>query len=349
MVPCLGASLSYVTAIMKRSTKVPRAFLTGGTGFIGASAARHLQASGWSVVVLTRDAGRVPRDLHKRVKVVPGDLQNPASFTHEMRGCDVVLHCAKSDDSDPLTRAKIDLNGTKRLLDAAVTTDVRRFVYLSSIAAYGTTPDGVVDEGFPRIAPADLYGRTKLQLEQEVLWKASSIEVVVLQPANVYGQGQCWWGRGMLDLMRLGKVIMVNDGEGVANMVHVADVVQAIENALTTPGIGGESFLVSDGRPITWQQYYLALERLLGRNATISLPAAKASILSSELQNRSLPARTFRWLNRKMLGRPVIFPLSADAIETFCRKTVFSIAKARQRLGYKPHYDFPSGLKTITL
>jgi len=328
-------------------TNVRRVFVTGGTGFIGAYAARHLLAGGWSVVILTRDVERVPRDLDKRVKVVRGDLLNPASFTHEMRGCDAVLHCARSDDPDPLARAKIDLNGTKRLLDAAVTTDVRRFVYLSSIAAYGTTPDGVVDESFPRIAPANLYGRTKLQLEQEVLWKASSIEVVVLQPANVYGHGQCWWGGGMLDLMRLGKVIMVNDGEGVANMVHVADVIQGIENALTLPGIGGESFLISDGQPITWQEYYLALERLLGRNATISLPAAKACVLSSELQNRSLPARTLRWLSRTILGRPVIFPLSADAIETFCRKTIFSIAKARQGLAYNPRYDFPSGLKTI--
>src|SRR5207253_4278936 len=205
--------------------------LTGGTGFIGTHAARHLLDRGWSVVTLTRDAGPLPGGLDKRVKVIRGDLLNPAAFTHEMRGCDAVVHCARSDESDPITRAKIDLNGTKRLLDAAVTSGVQRFVYLSSIAAYGTTPDAIVDETFPRIAPPDLYGRTKLQLEQEVLWKASRIEAVVLQPSNVYGYGRCWWGGGMLDLMRLGKVIMVNDGKGIANMVHVLDVVQAIENA----------------------------------------------------------------------------------------------------------------------
>ena len=49
-----------------------------------------------------------------------------------------------------------------------------------------------------------------------------------------------------------------------------------------------------------------------------------------------------------MLGRPLIFPLSTDAIDSFSRKTVFSISKARDRLGYNPRYDFQTGLKTLT-
>jgi nucleoside-diphosphate-sugar epimerase len=327
--------------------KPNRVFLTGGTGFIGAHAARHLLDIGRSVVILTRDPSRVPRSLERRAEIVQGSLRDEGMLAHELGGCDAVVHCAKSDDPDPERRAEKELTRTRHLLDSALTARVQRFVYLSSIASYGPTPDGVVDETFPRLSPTDLYGRTKFRLEQEVLARGEAMEVVVLQPANVYGAGRCWWGQGMLDLMRIGKVIMVDNGEGIANMVHVTDVVQAIENALDMPAIAGECFLITDGMPIRWYEYYHALEYILGHNATLTVPAATARSLSRKLRNRSLAARGLRWLNRTLLKRPVIFPVSDDAIDNFCRKSIFSIAKARQRLGYNPQYNFAAGLETI--
>jgi nucleoside-diphosphate-sugar epimerase len=323
-----------------------RIFLTGVSGFIGQYAARQMRARGRQIVALTRDRRRLASDLVRQVEVVQADLMDPG-LAGQLKGCDAVVHCAKNDNPDPVRRAEADVIGTRQLLDAAVASGVRRFVYLSSIAAYGATPDGIVDETFSRIPAGDLYGRTKLELEEEVLARASTIEVVVLQPGNVYGAGRCWWGQGLIDLMRRGKVILVNDGSGIANMVHVLDVVQVIEKALDMPAVNGESFLITDGQPLPWREYYSALEHIAGCKAIMSMPAGQARILSRELHDRSLSARVPRYLARTFLRRPLVFPLSDDAIETFCRKTVFSIAKARARLGYEPRYDLAAGLKTL--
>jgi nucleoside-diphosphate-sugar epimerase len=324
-----------------------RVFLTGGTGFIGSHLARHLLEKGWSVVLLTRDSRRVPHELQDAVRIVRGDLAVEGTGLRELADCDAVVHCASSDNDDPAERAASDVRGTIRLLDAASKTGVRRFVYLSSIAAYGSTPDGLVDETFPRKLPADLYGRTKLQIENEVMARANAFEVVILQPANVYGPGTNWWAQGILDLMRRGKVILVDHGEGTANLVHVSDVVQAIERALGVSPLNGESFLITDGRPVSWSAYYTGLEQILGRGAALPISAAEAQILCRKLQNRSLLARSGRSLRRILLGEPLIFPLSEHAIDVFSRKTVFSNTKARAGLGYIPRYDLGSGLQTV--
>jgi nucleoside-diphosphate-sugar epimerase len=330
------------------ATLPKRVFITGGTGFVGRHTAEHLVTAGCRVVMLTRDKRRVPSALENRAQIVEGDLADGAVSLDQLRGCDAVVHCAKSNHPDPTRRADADIAGTRRLLDRAVAAGVRRFVYLSSISAYGATPNATVDESFPRLAPADLYGRTKLRLEAEAFAKAGAMEVVVLQLANVYGPGQCWWGQGLLDLMRRGKVIVVNNGEGIANMVHVLDVVRAIRNTLTIPAITPGPFLITDGQPIQWREYYSALERIVGRKATLSVPAMEARNLCRSLRSRSLPARTRRWLTRTLLGSPVVFPLSDEAINAFCRKTIFSIAKARAALGYSPVYDLAAGLETLS-
>ena len=325
-----------------------RVFLTGGTGFVGSHTAQHLVTGGCRVVMLARDKRRVPSGLGNYAEIVEGDLADRAMTLDLLRGCDAVVHCAKSNHPDPTRRADADITGTMRLLDRAVAAGVRRFVYLSSISAYGATPNTTVDESFPRQAPPDLYGRTKLRLEAEVLAnKAGATEVLVLQLANVYGPGRCWWGQGLLDLMRRGKVIVVDNGDGIANMVHVLDVVQAIQNTLTIPAITPGSFLITDGQPIQWREYYSALERIVGRKATLPVPAMEARNLCRSLRSRSLPARTRRWLTRTLLGSPIVFPLSDEAINAFCRKTVFSIAKARAGLGYSPVYDLAAGLETL--
>jgi nucleoside-diphosphate-sugar epimerase len=327
--------------------KSSRVFLTGATGFIGTHAARQFAAEGRQVVVLTRDPRRLAADLTSRVEVFQGEMADPR-LSSQLKGCAALVHCALSDDPDPVRRAETNRAGTRHLLDAAIGAGVPRFIHLSSISAYGPTPAGIVDETFQRVAPDDPYCRMKFDLEAEVLARTSAIETVVLQPGNVYGPGRCWWSEGLLDLMRRGKLILVNGGAGIANMVHVLDVVQAMQSALDTPGIGGESFLVIDGQPVSWREYYSGLERIAGRQSTISMTADEARHVSRRLQDRSLPARARRRVVRALLGRPIVFPLSDNSVDTFCRQTVFSIAKARRRLGYIPAYDLEAGLETVS-
>jgi nucleoside-diphosphate-sugar epimerase len=324
-----------------------RIFVTGGTGFVGQALVRDLLRTRKNVVLLTRDSRRVPTDLDREVNIVQGDLGTPQSYADALKGCEAVIHCAKADADDPIARAHLDIVACRNLLNSAIRAGVRRFVHLSTISVYGITDYEFADEKSPRKPADDHYTNSKIQIEEDVLQKKDAIEVVVLQPANIYGPAPCWWSHTLINMMRLGKIILVNKGQGLANMVHVADVVQSIILALYGEGIQGECFIISDGKPRTWREYFERLEAIVGHEAMIQLNASEAKELSSRLMNRSFIARVRRGFGRALLNEPLTFPLTDYDIEKYACRTAFSIAKAVQQLHYQPVYDIHTGLKTV--
>lgn len=325
--------------------RISKIFVTGGTGFVGQEFVRNSLRTGKDIVLLTRNPQRVPKGL--RINVVHGDLGNVPSFKGYLKGCDAIVHCAKADDADPAKRGQIDLEGTQNLMDAAICAHVRRFLHISTVSVYGIPDRGLIDEGSPRKPTNDQYTQSKIQIEREVLRRKPNVDVVILQPANIYGPGRCWWSHSLLNMMRRGKVIMVNDGHGLANMVHVADVVQAMQLALCADGIQGECFIISGGQPVFWKEYFRGLEQIVGHDATVSLAAPDARELSRKLMSRSLTVRAQRWFGRALLKKPIIFPLSDECVDNYACETEFSIAKATKHLDYRPRYDILAGLKTV--
>jgi nucleoside-diphosphate-sugar epimerase len=341
------------TASPKPAATAPRrVFLTGGSGFLGRVVAANLQAAGHHLTLLTRDRARVPAAIAQRsnssTTLVQGTLDDPASYAAALDGADVVVHAAKSDDADPRRRAQRDIDATATLLQRSIDQGVRRIVFVSSISVYDVPAAGVVNETSPRTASDDPYAMSKVQAERIVLDRRGSIEVVVLQPANIYGPGPCWWSGSILDMMRHGRIILVNDGEGTSNMVHVNDVAQAVRLAIDCPTAAGETFLITDGQPIPWRRYFEMLEALIGRSASLPLSRMEAMAMSRRLSDRSFGARAMRWLRRRLLGEPLVFPLSDGAIDKYAAKAVFDISKARQLLGYEPRYDLAAGVATLS-
>ncbi len=84
--------------------------------------------------------------------------------------------------------------------------------------------------------------------------------MVVLQPANVYGPYGGVWVENVLRKLRTGRVVLVDGGAGVCNHVYVDDVVGAALLAAVTEGVVGEAFLVSSDEPVSWREFYGALE-----------------------------------------------------------------------------------------
>ena len=323
---------------------IKKIFITGGSGFVGQALVRELLNSEFTLALLSRDSQRLPEQL-RSLEIIKGDLEVASSFQDSLKGCDIVIHCAKSDYTENGNNR--DIAGTRNLLNASIDAGVRRFIYLSSISVYGITPPGTIDENSPRQDTGDAYTKSKILLESEVMSRKDRIEVVILQPANVYGPGPCWWGSTMLNLMRRGRVILVDEGEGVANLVHVFDLVQAIRLAITADGTGGECFLITDGRPIKWREYFQGLESIVGQPATMILSIDEAKKISHKLLDRSLLMRSWRWLERNLFGQPIIYPLDNIAIDKYACRTIFSIEKAVRDLNFQPKIDFKTGLKSL--
>lgn len=244
------------------------AFVTGATGFVGSHLARELCAQGWRVHVLARptaslaDLGDAPVTVHH------GDVTDPASLAAALpRAADAVFHVAASTNLWARRNAEqsaINVDGTRNMLDAAVSAGARRFVHTSSFVTWGFQ-DIEIDEDSPRSDAFDWinYVRTKQLSERCVLDAANAgrIDAVVLNPGNVLGPGDRRnWSR-LFRMIQNGRLPGAPPGGG--SFCDVREVARAHVQAFHR-GRAGQRFLL--GGP--FGRYLDVIElggRLLGR------------------------------------------------------------------------------------
>ncbi len=168
------------------------AFLTGGTGFVGANLARELLADGWSVRALAR-SGSDRRNLEDlALEIVDGALGD-AHLADAMHGCDALFHVAAHyslfrADRDAVIAANVE--GTRNVLAAARAAGVPKTVYTSSVAAIGVKSGSVADESYqsPPEKLIGAYKRSKFLAEREAVSAAASGQfVTIVNPTTPIG------------------------------------------------------------------------------------------------------------------------------------------------------------------
>ena len=215
-----------------------RLAITGSSGFVGRFIVEDALASGDEVLALSRRAPVVGA-FSCPVKHVPFDLDAPPPA---LEGVDAVVHLAFShlpgryrggEGNDPDGFLQRNLDGTRRLFEAAHRAGVRRVVFLSSRAVYGGFPPGTsLSEDLPP-RPDTLYGRVKLEAEQALeTLIGSSLTGVSLRATGVYGpagKGQLQKWQGLFNAFLRGEVIAPR----VASEVHGVDLAAAVRLVLT--------------------------------------------------------------------------------------------------------------------
>ena len=161
-----------------------KAFVTGGTGFLGTHLVNALLARGDDVTCLVRSPSKAASLERRRVRLIRGDLDDAGALRRGCAGADVIFHLAgriAARDLNAFMRANRD--GTANLLEAAAERPPRRFVYVSSLAAAGpTVPGQPIDETRPP-APVTPYGQSKLA--GEVLVRAVAFPWTVVRPPRL--------------------------------------------------------------------------------------------------------------------------------------------------------------------
>lgn len=235
-------------------------FVTGGTGFLGNTLARRLVETGDEVTVLVRSrrkAERVLDDLD--VTFVEGDVTDVARFADELDGLDRVFHTAAyfreyygpGEHWDRLRTVNVE--GTRRLLEAARDAGVGTFVHVSSSVTVGRKPDR--SAGDETTAPDEVawengYARSKLLgdavLEGFVAGAGDEMRVVTVCPSIVLGPGDRSGtpGTELVRELLTGDVPAIFDGG--AAFVDVRDVADGTLRAAET-GRHGERYLLSAG------------------------------------------------------------------------------------------------------
>jgi nucleoside-diphosphate-sugar epimerase len=245
-----------------------RVLVTGANGFIGSALCAGLLEMGYAVRALVRQPTAPPGAEHVLVR----DLGAAQSFELALKDVDAVVHLAArvhvmhDDASNPLTEfRRVNVQGTRTLLDAASLNGVRRFLFLSSVKAVGESSTEPWHEGV-RPAPIDPYGISKREAEELVLAADSrrAIEGVVLRLPLVYGPGMRANMLRLFESVSRGLPLPLGGVRNSRSIAYVGNVVAAIERLLVAPGAGGRALFVADEPPLSTPALILAIAAALG-------------------------------------------------------------------------------------
>ena len=245
---------------------MPTAFLTGGTGFVGAHTARALAAAGWRVRLLARRPEAARSGLLEGIPVepVPGDLSSAGLPAAALSGVDAIVHVAGLTKARSLEDYReVNARGTERLLQAAARTSPDAlFVLVSSQAAAGPAHRGVpvTERDAPR--PVSWYGLSKREGEEAVerLWRGPWH---VLRPGVVYGPGD----RGLLQYFRMAArgIVPIPAGRSRVQLIAVERAALAVARAAGRRDISGRASFLCDPVPVALEELARMIGALPGR------------------------------------------------------------------------------------
>ena len=231
-----------------------KALVTGGTGFVGSHLVEHLLATGHEVVCYARNAAKADGLFtERRPQVFEGSLFDVAAMQRAMTGADLIFHVAA------LTAARsrrelfrVNEDATRQVL-AAAPPSLRRFVYVSSLAAAGPTTRGRQLQGGEPERPVTHYGASKLAGELAV--RAAPVPWTVVRPPAVYGPRDV----ELLRLFRMaarGFLPQFGDGTQELSLVYVDDLARALVASATAPQTTGRIYYAT--HPDIVRQHALA-------------------------------------------------------------------------------------------
>jgi len=308
--------------------------VTGAGGTAGGALCRRLAREGGRVVGLVhgrRSAEELARD---GVEPFVADVTDPASLAAPFRGVDRVFHLAAAFRREHASRGefhRVNVEGTRNVLDAAEKAGVSRFVHCSTVGVHGDVKNPPAAEDAP-FAPRDHYQRSKL--EGELLARerfAAGLPGATVRPVGIYGPGD----RRFLKLFRLidrGVFVMLGSGKGLYHMTYIDDLTEGFLLCGEKPEAVGETFIIGGPRAVPLRELAAAVADALGR------PRPR-------LRFPYTPVVTAAWACERICRIfGVAAPLYPRRVSFFHGDRSFSIEKARRLLGYEPAVPLREGL-----
>jgi nucleoside-diphosphate-sugar epimerase len=307
-----------------------KVFVTGAGGFIGRAVAERFGAHGADVagVDFAADPGR---------GVVAGDISAAGPWQTAVANADIVIHTAAivSNAYDVDESWRVNVLGTRNVLDAAAAAGVSRFVHISSVRAFSDLgfPDGV-DEQHPVRPDGNPYVDTKIASEQVVLQAhaAGEVECAIVRPGDVYGPGSRPWTILPLEIIKSNRFLLPAMGRGVFSPVYVDDLVSGLVLAAERPAAAGQVFTISGSHGVPAKEFFGHYFRMLGKRGPLCLPTPLA-VAAARLAGAA----------ERLRGNRTEF--NATSMLYLARPGSYSIEKARRLLGYEPPVDLAEGMR----
>ena len=295
--------------------------VTGGSGFIGAALVRRLLERGHTVRVLSRRgvaSGCALVTGEDNLQLFRGDLLDPdGDFKAFVEGADVLYHCA-GEIRDPALMPPLHVEGTKRLV-AAAAGHVGHWVQLSSVGAYGSRQTGIVTEETPT-APVGVYETTKTIADELVAAAAgrNAFRCTIVRPSNVIAPSMP--NRSVFQLIAAihrGRFVFIGKPGGVANYIHLDNVVEALLLAGDIAPAALAVYNVSDA--CSFEQFVSDVcGALRCPQPRLRIPKWGAEAVAS------------------MFGAIPGFPLTPSRVRALTTRTIYATSKIEAELHYMP-------------
>ncbi len=319
-----------------------KAFVTGGSGFVGGTLVQMLVSRGNTVKALARSERAADRIRALGAEPVRGDIEQLETLAQGLSGCDVVFHTAAALDfgNNTSRQEQVNIEGTRNIIEATRRGGVKRLVTVSasSIIADGR-PINNADESRPLprhfVGP---YSRTKAAAERLILAaNSASLTTVAVRPPGIWGLGDSSILPQMTQMAKSRQFIWFDHGRYAYTTCHVANVCEGLILAAER-GRGGEAYFVTDGPPILFREFVLGL---LG---TQGLTVGERSIpWRLALSMAGLTETAWQLLRRP--GAPALTRESVALIGPF----TLNDGKARRELGYQGLMTREQGLAALRL
>jgi nucleoside-diphosphate-sugar epimerase len=319
-----------------------RAFVTGGSGFVGRNLIRALRARGDEVRALARSAAAQAAVRAAGAEPVAGDLDDVAALRRGIAGCAAVYHAAaKVDDfGEEAEFRRINVWGTENVLRAAEEVGAPRFVHVSTEAVLvGGPPIVDADETWPLPPhPIGLYPLTKGLAEGRVQAAAArGLGACIVRPRFIWGRDDSSLLPRFVEAVRKGQFAWFGGGRYLTSTCHVANV---CEGALLAAERGhpGEAYFLTDGEPVEFRVFLTQLLATQGVSVedARSIPHGVARFLGAAAET------LWSWL--PLPGHP---PLTRAAVRLVGEQVTVSDAKARRELGYLGRVSREEGLREL--
>jgi nucleoside-diphosphate-sugar epimerase len=307
-----------------------KVFISGALGFIGTVLGDRYRAEGAEVrgVDVRADAAR---------GVVAGDIAEPGPWQDHADGCDLVVNTAAyvgfGGVLDDVWR--VNVLGTRRMIDAAAKGGVERFVQFSSVTTFGFSyPDGV-EETWPVRLTGNPYPDSKIASEQVTLQAhvAGDVVATIVRPGDVYGPRSRGWTVLPVEMIKSGQMVLPAGGHGQIGPVYVDNLVDGVQLAAASDDARGEIFTIADGPAVEVGEFFGYYSRMLGKPSPRTLPTPVARTVAA------LGGRVAR-----LAGQDT--ELSAASVDYLAKRCgAYSIDKARRVLGYEPKISLEEGMR----
>ncbi len=316
-----------------------RNLVTGATGFIGSHIAERLISEGEEAVALVRKTSKTGFLESIGVKLVYGDINDIGSVRNAMDSVGAVYHSAALVDEwiSPEEAYKVNVEGTKNLLECARNSKVKRFVFISSLAVlgmrdhYGTGPDA------PYHKTGDSYIDAKIDSEQLVMdyYKRHGLPVTVVRPGFVFGPRDNKLIPRISERLSKEQFMFVGTGKNKINLVYIDNLIDAIISAAKNDKAIGQQYNVTNDSGMTLEDFIFKLVDIWKfERPKKHIPKFLAYLVCGMLTG---------WARLTKAEEPPY--ITKTRIKLLSLNLDFDISKTKNDLGYTSRVSIEEGLK----